>query len=285
LRRSVVAVRMYSSFVEMRGGRPRLNRVEVVAHGTPRDPRRARLVVESDLLPRTRAATHLVPRYTRHMGRFRAILFDLDGTLLDSIGLILDSFHHTFAAHGIPARTDAEHRATIGIPLAVVLAQFASPDRSLDAMLATYRAYNFEHHDSRITAYPGVVAMVRELTARHLRLAIVTSKSRRSTTRGLALAGIEHAFEALVCSDDVKHPKPHREPVDRALSLLGVGAEEALFVGDSPHDMHAGNATGIATAAALWGPFSREELEPSRPTYVVATPEELQALVDRVARE
>ena len=205
------------------------------------------------------------------MPRYQTVLFDLDGTLIDSIRLILDSYHHTFAVHGLPARTDEE--LVRGSARRCARRSRITDDVQItDRLVETYRAYNLEHHDARVAAFPGVVHCVRALAAAGVGLAIVTSKSRHATKKGLAVAGLEDAFSVFVCADDVTRAKPHREPVDRALALLGKGAAEALFIGDSLHDMHAGKSAEVATGAALWGPFSREVLAVAEPSHYLEFP-------------
>ncbi|WP_206080772.1 HAD-IA family hydrolase [Polyangium aurulentum] len=206
------------------------------------------------------------------MRRYTTVLFDLDGTLIDSIKLILDSYRHTFARHGLPAQADEHFLRGIGTPLAVQLAFWATESLGVEALIQTYRTYNLANHDTCVKAYPGAVECVRALVAAGIRLGVVTSKNRDGTLRGLAIAGLVDAFEVLVCSDDVTNGKPHREPVDRAVELLGARREETLFVGDSIHDMLSGRHAEVHTAAALWGPFKREELVPSEPTHWAKTP-------------
>ncbi len=211
--------------------------------------------------------------------RFQAVLLDLDGTLIDSIRLILDSFHHTFAQFELPLQSDEHWLRGIGTPLSAVMAPYAEGEAMLASMIAAYRAYNFEHHDARTAAYPGASEVVRDLAEAGVKLAVVTSKSQPGTLRGLRVAGLDALIAVRICAEDVQHPKPHREPVDRAMAALGALAEETLFVGDSVHDMHAGKAAGVATGAALWGPFSRADLEGSGPSHWLSSPEELRRLV------
>ena len=151
------------------------------------------------------------------MPRYAAVLFDLDGTLIDSIGLIVESFHHTFATFGLPPESDAVWLGGIGTPLRGVLAPWARDEAMLRGHAATaYRVHFVEHHDARVRAYPGIPAVVRRLLAAGIRLAVVTSKNRPGTLRGLRAAGLEGAIEALVCAEDVQNAKPHREaPVDQ----------------------------------------------------------------------
>ncbi|MGF1467155.1 MAG: HAD family hydrolase [Sandaracinaceae bacterium] len=210
---------------------------------------------------------------------FDAVLFDLDGTLIDSVGLILESHRHTLDAFGMPAKTDEELIEGMGTPLEAQYRLWADDPADVPRMVAAYIAHNLEIHDDYVTAYPGVVAEIRALTAAGVPLGVVTSKRREGTTRGLRLVGLDDAFEVLVCADDVERPKPHPEPVERALEALGgVAPERALFIGDSPHDMEAGRGARVATAAALWGPFGREPLVPSEPSHWLEAPPAIRPL-------
>jgi pyrophosphatase PpaX len=209
----------------------------------------------------------------------RTVLFDLDGTLIDSLRLILDSYHHTLAQHGFPARTDSEWLKGVGTPLRVQLAEWQDDPGTLEAMIATYREYNLEHHDRMVTVYPGVLDAVREIKARGLQTGLVTSKNRHGALRGLSLVGLEALMDMLVCADEVTNPKPHPEPVLKAVSLLGADPATTVYVGDSVHDMDSGRAAGVLTAAALWGPFSRDQLESTKPDYWLEMPADLVRLV------
>lgn len=213
------------------------------------------------------------------MPALQTVLFDLDGTLIDSIQLIIDSYHHTLAVHGIPARTDQEWLDGIGTPLRVQFAEWAHDEERMEAMIDTYREYNIFHHDSRVRVYPGVVDMVQAVRAAGCRTGLVTSKNRVGAFRGLRVAGLEEAMDVVIGADDVVHPKPHREPVDRAVAHLGADPATTVYVGDSVHDMHSGRSAGVRTAAVLWGPFGRSDLEPAGPDYWLEHPRELVSLL------
>lgn len=213
------------------------------------------------------------------MPRFRAILFDLDGTLIDSIGLILSSYHHTLAAHGLPPVSDAEWLAGVGTPLRVQLSRWARTPEDMDRLVETYRTHNIAHHDAMVRPYPGIVPLVQRIRAAGYRTGIVTSKNQEGTRRGLRLAGLEAFIEVLVCADSVTHPKPHPEPVLQGMERLASRPEETLFLGDSIHDLHSGRAAGARTGAVLWGPFGRAELESGQPDYWLEGPADLEALL------
>ena len=208
----------------------------------------------------------------------RTYLFDLDGTLLDSIDLILESFHHTARVHRRPERSNAHWLKGIGTPLRVQLSQMADSDEDLEALLDTYRDYNLEHHDAMAKPYPGIVEVVKTLHQRDAKLALVTSKLSRGATRGLRLLGLEDEFSVRVCADHVVQGKPHPEPVFKALEALGAQPSDAVFIGDSDHDIEAGRRAGVETAAVSWGPFAREALEAAGPSRWIESPEELLAI-------
>jgi pyrophosphatase PpaX len=213
------------------------------------------------------------------MPPLQTFLFDLDGTLIDSVRLILDSYHHTLAAHGIPPRSDEEWLRGVGTPLTAQFAEWKDQGM-LDALIATYREYNLAHHDRMVTVYAGVVAALNAVRRAGRATGLVTSKNRTGALRGLAVAQLEPLMDVLVCADEVTNPKPHPEPVEKALSLLGAPASTAVYVGDSIHDMVAGRAAGVRTAAALWGPFGREHLEGATPDYWLESPADLVRLLD-----
>ena len=213
------------------------------------------------------------------MPAIRTVLFDLDGTLIDSVRLILDSYHHTLATHGLPPRSDDEWLAGVGTPLTVQFADWRDDPATLQALIATYREYNLKHHDRMVTVYPGVVEAVRALKEDGIATGLVTSKNRAGALRGLTLVQLEALMDVLVCADEVENPKPHPEPVEKAVRLLSADPRATVYVGDSVHDMLSGRAAGVRTAAVLWGPFGRAHLEGAQPDYWLERPEELLTLV------
>jgi pyrophosphatase PpaX len=205
-------------------------------------------------------------------------LFDLDGTLIDSIELILRSYRHTMRTHRREEPPDDIWMEGLGTPLWVQFRRFTDDAAEIDAMVETYRAYNLAHHDELVRPYDGVVEAVRALRRPGRSLGLVTSKMRSGAFRGLLRAGLEDAFEVVVGADEVTHPKPHPEPVLIALERLGAPATGAVFIGDSRHDLECGRAAGVKTAAALWGPFDRADLEDLAPDYWLERPQDLTML-------
>lgn len=211
--------------------------------------------------------------------RLSTFLFDLDGTLIDSIELILRSYRHTIKTHRGYEPPDDVWMKGLGTPLWVQFQEWSEDPAEIQTMVATYREYNLAHHDELVRPYDGVVDAVRRIAAAGGTLGLVTSKMRGGALRGLKLAGIEDAFTVIVGSDEVTHPKPHPEPVLKALGLLNAPAAGAVFIGDSRHDLECGRAAGVETAAVLWGPFARVELEDLAPDHWLARPADLDRLL------
>lgn len=208
----------------------------------------------------------------------KTYLFDLDGTLLDSIDMILTSFHHTSQAHLGRELSDQYWLAGVGTPLRTQLSKIARSEAELDAMMDTYRDFNLAKHDEMAKAYPGIVEVVKTLHRDGAKLALVTSKLSEGANRGVRLLGLDEELAVRVCADDVANGKPHPEPVLKALAALDAKPGQAVFIGDSDHDIESGRAAGVETAAVNWGPFPREKLEAAGPTYWVGSPEEVLSL-------
>jgi pyrophosphatase PpaX len=209
------------------------------------------------------------------MKAITTVLFDLDGTLIDSVRLILDSYHHTLATHQLPARSDAFWLEGLGRPLRVQFRHWSENPEQLEALIATYREFNMAHHDEMVTVYPGVPEMIAAIRRAGLKTGLVTSKNRPGALRGLSHTGLADTMDVLVGADDVMHPKPHPEPVQLALRQLGSEPGESAYVGDSIHDMESGRAAGVRTAAVLWGPFGRADLERAEPDHWLERPDDL----------
>jgi pyrophosphatase PpaX len=134
-----------------------------------------------------------------------------------------------------------------------------------------------------VRAYEGAAATLAQLHTAGHPLGVVTSKSDALAARGLAHVGLAHYFDVIVGCDSCSRHKPDPEPVLVALERLGYATDEAVFIGDSVHDMASGNAAGVTTIAALWGPFDRAELEPSRPMHFLETISSLPSLLRAMA--
>ncbi len=211
--------------------------------------------------------------------RWAAVLFDLDGTLADTVGLILSCYRHTMRTHLGEAPPDEEWIRGMGTPLRVQLAAFARSPEEVEAMLETYVALQRRIHDELVHPYEGMPELLAALEALRVPMGLVTSRRLAMTRRTLAHCGFARHFEVIITPDEVTRPKPDPEPVLLALARLGSPPpERTLFLGDSPHDIESGRAAGVRTAAALWGPVPRDVVLAASPDYAIEHPLELLAL-------
>jgi pyrophosphatase PpaX len=201
------------------------------------------------------------------------------------VGLILASARHAF--QGYPGRrpTDADWIAGMGKPLRVQLEELAARPEDVEPLLARYREFFRENHDAMTRPFPGAVEVVAALRARGHPVGIVTAKWVEPAWRALRHTGLAPHVAAVVGADSLLEHKPDPAPVRLALAQLGRAPEEALLVGDSPHDVAAGNGAGVATAAALWGACPRAILEASGPRHLLENIRDLPALVTALEAE
>jgi pyrophosphatase PpaX len=211
-----------------------------------------------------------------------AVLFDLDGTLVDSIALLMASMRHTFQGRNRQP-SDAEWIEGIGTPLPKQLTPYVESDEDRERLVNRYRTFQVENHDRLMARYEGVIDTLALLYQRGHPMAVVTSKGNAMMDRGLKFIGADDYIEVAIGYDSVHIHKPDPYPVKAALEKLEYGADEAVFVGDSPHDVKSGNAAGVITIAALWGPFTRATLEAYHPSYFLDDIKQLPALLDRIA--
>jgi pyrophosphatase PpaX len=205
------------------------------------------------------------------------VLFDFDGTLADTIPLILASFRHaTRTIYGKPLPDDAL-LSNVGQPLRAQM-EVIDPERAQE-LFDVYREHNAANHDAMIRPFPGVSEALAALGAGGLRLAVVTSKARPFAERGLRVLGMQDVFDLVVAVEDTQRHKPDPQPLQFALERLEGEPSTAAYVGDSPFDIAAGKAAGLATVAVTWGAFGKEDLCEAGPDHVIGTPEELVELV------
>ena len=207
------------------------------------------------------------------MNSIRCALFDLDGTLLNTNHLIIESFRHTFRHHlGIEIVPEDVY-PFFGEPLITTLRRY-SPELA-EAMVETYREFNWDNHDCLTTPFPGAARCLEGLSARGCRVAVVTSKLRRTAHHGLEFFGLSRWVEAVVAYEDTERHKPHPEPILKALEVLDTGPEGVLMVGDSPLDLRCAKAAGVRSAAVSWSVYPLGQLTAENPEYVLDSLDDL----------
>jgi phosphoglycolate phosphatase len=207
------------------------------------------------------------------MPRPRAIVFDLDGTLVDSLPDIIGAFRDAFVEHGLAAPSEAEVRDHVGLPLETMYAAFA-PAEHVAALSASYRRIYPLRFTRHSRPYPGVPEALATLRERGFRLAVATTKRSEMAARLVAALGMTDALDVVQGTDGFPH-KPAPDVVHRALAALD--ADGVWMVGDTVHDIEAGRAAGLATYAVTWGTHDAERLRAARPDRLEASLEPLLA--------
>lgn len=205
------------------------------------------------------------------------LLLDLDGTLIDSIELIVRSFQHAGAAILGRALTRGEIVPTIGRPLVDVCAAMA-PGRGPE-MIAVYREWNHAHHDEYVTVYPGVFDMIRAVRERGVPLGIVSSKARVAAQPTFDRFGLDDGMATVILHDDTPRHKPLPDPLLVAAERVGVSPAACWYLGDSTHDMEAARAAGMIAVGAAWGPYPVSKIT-ALAHVIAATPMDVIALLD-----
>ncbi|MDA1081168.1 MAG: HAD-IA family hydrolase [Gemmatimonadetes bacterium] len=194
-----------------------------------------------------------------------ALLFDMDGTLLDSIGLIVESAVYAFDGREGPRPTRAEWQALIGTSLDSMLGRWATDEADAAFLKGRYRKFQVENHDRFVRLYDDVEKTLRQFHAAGHPMAVVSSKLDGGIRRSMDYFGLTPLFDVIVGIEHTVHHKPHPAPVLYALGKLGVGPLDAVFIGDSPHDVEAAKAAGVRVIAVTWGAYTREEIAPTEP--------------------
>lgn len=228
--------------------------------------------------PSQSASARPFPPPEARLGALQAVIFDLDGTLIDTVELIRVSFRHATSVVLGEALPDEVSMANVGQPL---LTQFKdmAPGHA-DELLRVYREFNRAHHDELARAYPGTIETLKELRGRGIPMAIVTSKGTESATRGIGHFGIADLIPVVVTADDVELHKPDPHPLRVAAERLGVELGYSIYLGDSPHDMQAAIAGDAIAVAALWGAFSARDVLAPGPAFALESISALPALID-----
>ncbi|MDB4895537.1 MAG: phosphoglycolate phosphatase [Firmicutes bacterium] len=209
---------------------------------------------------------------------FSVVLFDLDGTLIDTNHLIVSSFQHTFREK-LGREVDAEEiHQYFGEPLITTMERY-SQERAGE-LTDFYRTFNVANHDFLIRQFDGVLEALTALKAADIKLGIVTSKFHEMARRGLRVSRLEEFFDTVVGMDETEQHKPDAEPALLALRRLGVApGHDVLMVGDSRFDILCGKNAGLKTAAVAWSVTGRESLTGSGPDFWIQRPADLVPLV------
>ncbi|MNH91824.1 Pyrophosphatase PpaX [compost metagenome] len=208
----------------------------------------------------------------------KTVLFDLDGTIVDTNELIVQSFLHSLEGESPEPVTREIIIPNMGRPLIEQL-EFFTGKTDVDHVLLKYRSYNLEHHDELVQQFPYVREVFAKLHEHGVKIGIVTSKIRKTTLMGLKLAGLDSYISSIVTVEDVENAKPDPEGILRALGELDHVGEEAVMVGDSHYDIEAAQNAGIHSVGVSWSWKGRPYLEQYKPDWIIDDMRELYAIV------
>ena len=188
------------------------------------------------------------------------ILFDLDGTLIDSTEAILESFEHSFKGFGIKTPDDEVIKSLIGYPLDIMYAKLGIEAQSIDEIISAYKRHYRKISREKTTLLPYAKEALEEAGKAAI-LGVVTTKTKRYSQELLEHMDILKYFKVLVGREDVEHPKPHPEPILKALSLLNVNKEGTWMIGDTAMDLESAKSAGVKSAGVTCGYGQQKELE------------------------
>ena len=213
------------------------------------------------------------------MQKLNTILFDLDGTLIDTNDIIVKSYKHAFKKvlpdFKIDIKTIIEN---IGPPLKEIFSLYTSDEKKLDALMEAYLDFYKKHEHDYFKLYPNVKETLAKLKNMGINIAIVTSKFTASAQPSIEHFNLSQYFDAFISLDMVDHPKPHPDSVYAALKKFdNVG--KAIMIGDNPSDIQAGQNAEILSAGVAWSIKGKKRLEQERPDYILKDMNDIFAII------
>lgn len=200
----------------------------------------------------------------------KAVLFDLDGTLIDTNELILSSFKKAFKEVLDIEVPEKEITMLFGRPLVQTLGKYS--ESKLEELIKTYRDYNESNHDQMCRSFDGVKEMLEELKEMGVKLGIVTSKREHLAKRGMKISGILDIMDTVITPESTEKHKPNPDPALKACELLKVNPNEAIMVGDATYDILCGKSAGCKTIGVSYTSIPIKELQRVEPDYFVDEP-------------
>lgn len=200
--------------------------------------------------------------------RLKLIVWDFDGTLVDSRPLIEAGMSHALRALGLPPEVMAEWLKYVGLPVEEGVRRTFTPlglGLGLEDVLKAYRSFGHADHEELLRAFPGMDALLGDLEARGIPMAIASSKRTHALTRQLERLGWSGRFDPIITPDQVAEGKPHPESLAKCLQAHGLDPEEAVMVGDTPFDMEMAQRAGMPRIAVGHGFYDQASMTPYAP--------------------
>ena len=210
------------------------------------------------------------------MTKINTVLFDFDGTVMDTNGVIINSWQHTFRTLDGKERSEEEIISTFGEPLAITMKKLL-PHIPVEEGIETYRSYHYDNFSDLISVFPGIVELLKQLKEKGYKTGVVTSRMLHTTKQGLDKFDLNQYFDVVVTCDDTTKHKPDPEPVNIALEKLNAKPEEAIMLGDSMFDILCARNAGVKSVLVGWAlPVSEEEKNgPNAADYTIENAQDL----------
>ncbi len=199
----------------------------------------------------------------------QAVLFDLDGTLIDTLPLIECIFKKVFQEFNLPWQNGLVLQS-IGLPLQEIVNKHAPPGQ-VEQIRKRYTELQDAHSKDWIKAYPGTIEILQRIKEQHLLTAVVTSKRRKPALQGMNHAGIKPYIDLIIAEEDAQCTKPDPAPINKALQILNINPLNAIFIGDSWYDVMAAKGAKVDCCAVTWGMASKKQLQSHAPAFLVDT--------------
>ncbi len=210
------------------------------------------------------------------MSKINTILFDFDGTVMNTNDIILNSWQHTFKTITGKEGDIQLIQSSFGDTLEKSIRDFF-PDYSLEEAMDIYRSYQIDKFADSISPFPGMIELVKELKSLGYKVAVVTSRLRTTTMEGLKKYGLDKMFDAIVTMDDCTKHKPDPEPALIAMSKLSSKPEETMMIGDSKFDIGCANNAGVTSVLVGWAVaiFDKDKEGIFKPDYTIEKAEDV----------
>lgn len=215
------------------------------------------------------------------MAKINTVLFDFDGTIMNTNNVIIQSWQHTFRTVEGKERPVEEIVRTFGEPLYVTMEKVL-PQVTVEEGVAIYRDYHYDNFQDLVQVFPGILELLTKLKERGYKVGLVTSRLWQTTVIGLEKYDMQKYFDAIITHDDTDKHKPDPEPVNIALERLGTKAEEAIMVGDSMFDILCAKNAGVKAALVSWALAVSEEEKTGEdaPDYILEKAEDLFQIIE-----
>lgn len=220
--------------------------------------------------------TYTTKEKEKLMIKKNTVMFDFDGTIMDTNKVILQSWQHTFRTFEGRERTAEEIYSTFGEPLYITMKKVL-PNIPLEESTAVYRSYHYDNFTDLISVFPGMLELLKDLKERNHKIGLVTSRLWPTTQIGLDKYGMQQYFDTIVTGDDCNNFKPDPEPVNIALERLKSRPEESIMVGDTMFDILSARNAGVQSALVSWAlAVSEEEINgKNSPDYIIKHPDDV----------